>query len=173
MSPDAPAPAFAPSDGVEQVRAFLLSRRGESLTLEARRARFEAQWIAAEPPSEATFETDELRPGLSGLWSRGPDPAPDRAIVWLHGGAFALGSSASWRQMCARIAVAAGVAVFTLDYALAPEHPFPTALDKSIEVLTILAGRGLAGGRLLVGGHHLNRLERHVVDRSVGRHFKA
>lgn len=62
-----------------------------------------------------------------------PDGAPSgRAILYLHGGAYVLGSPSTHFGIAARIALAAGCEVFVIDYRLAPEHPAPAALDDAV-----------------------------------------
>lgn len=88
-----------------------------------------------------------------------PEGAPDgRAILYLHGGAYVLGSPGTHFGMAARIALASGCEVFVIDYRLAPEHPAPAALDDAVsawKALTAshgavaLAGDSAGGGLAL------------------------
>ncbi len=55
--------------------------------------------------------------------------APTPAIVWIHGGGYVLGTAAQDDATCARLALATGATVVSVDYRLAPEHPFPTPLE--------------------------------------------
>ncbi|HSD77513.1 MAG TPA: alpha/beta hydrolase fold domain-containing protein, partial [Solirubrobacteraceae bacterium] len=81
-----------------------------------------------------------------------PDGAPqDRAILHLHGGAYAVGAFGAHLDLAARLAVAAGRVVVALDYRLAPEHPHPAALDDAAAAHDQLVGDGLAGGVALSG----------------------
>ncbi|MFF0542919.1 alpha/beta hydrolase [Nocardia thailandica] len=60
--------------------------------------------------------------------------APEKAagaILYLHGGGYAIGSLGTHRSLAAQLAQETGCAVYTLDYRLAPEHPFPAALDDA------------------------------------------
>jgi acetyl esterase/lipase len=57
---------------------------------------------------------------------------PERAVLYLHGGAFVMGSPASYRSRAARLAYRCRAEVFVPDYRLAPEHPFPTALEDAV-----------------------------------------
>jgi monoterpene epsilon-lactone hydrolase len=57
--------------------------------------------------------------------------SPRRTILYLHGGAFVMGSPASYRSRAARLAYRCDAEVFVPDYRLAPEHPFPAALDDA------------------------------------------
>lgn len=88
-----------------------------------------------------------------------PEGAPDgRAILYLHGGAYVLGSPGTHFGIAARLALAAGCEVFVIDYRLAPEHPAPAALDDAVsawKALTAshgavaLAGDSAGGGLAL------------------------
>ena len=81
---------------------------------------------------------------VQGWWAR-PGAAPDdRAMLFLHGGAYMLGSAEAYRGFVSQIAVRAGVAAFALDYPLAPEHPFPAALDAVVGASVWLRGQGIA-----------------------------
>lgn len=85
----------------------------------------------------------------------GPSGSPTPLVLWLHGGGFVGGAARDLDMLCAALAVAAGVTVVSLDYRLAPEHPYPSALDDSVDVLGWLTehGRAFGGdGRLVIGG---------------------
>jgi epsilon-lactone hydrolase len=60
-----------------------------------------------------------------------PASRPDRHVLYLHGGGYVAGSPALYRHFTARIATAAHARVLVIDYRLAPEHPFPAALDDA------------------------------------------
>ncbi|CAN5657024.1 alpha/beta hydrolase [soil metagenome] len=64
-----------------------------------------------------------------------------RAIVHLHGGAYTVGSPAAYTSMAAYLAESAGAAVYLPDYRLAPEHPFPAALDDAIAACRDIAAQ--------------------------------
>jgi acetyl esterase/lipase len=79
------------------------------------------------------------------------------AIVWLHGGGWVMGDLDTEHPWAARLAAAAGAVVISVGYRLAPEHPFPAALDDAYAVLTWTAEHaaelGVDPGRIAVGGH--------------------
>ncbi len=58
--------------------------------------------------------------------------SPERAVLYLHGGAFVMGSPASYRSRATRVAYRCRAEVFVPDYRLAPEHPFPAALEDAV-----------------------------------------
>ena len=78
------------------------------------------------------------------------------AFLFLHGGGFTIGSIATHDTLCRELARQSGCAVVSLDYRLAPEHPFPTAVHDAWDGLQWLysqgATRGLDPARLAVGG---------------------
>lgn len=59
-------------------------------------------------------------------------PSPVRVILYLHGGAFFMGSPASFRNRAMRLSYRCDAEVFVPDYRLAPEHPYPAALDDAL-----------------------------------------
>jgi acetyl esterase/lipase len=80
-------------------------------------------------PSRAVILPSEQPPGE---WIMPKNQAPSRVILWLHGGDYYAGSPQTHRGLVAQIALASQARGFTLDYRLAPEHPFPAALDDAI-----------------------------------------
>lgn len=75
--------------------------------------------------------TEVLTPGLV---------SGSRAVLYLHGGAFVLGSPATHRGLTSHLAHAAECPVYVIDYRLAPEHPWPAALDDASAAFAELAG---------------------------------
>jgi acetyl esterase/lipase len=70
--------------------------------------------------------------GVPGEWSRRAGaPARPGSILYLHGGAYCVGSPATHRALTSRLARVTGLPVFAADYRLAPEHPFPAGLDDA------------------------------------------
>ena len=107
----------------------------------------------------------EIRPGTLGgvggewLHMRGADPrAKSRAaILYLHGGGYCVGSAASHRAVTSRLARVTGLAVFAAEYRLAPEHPFPAAVEDAVaaygamrEMGSVVAAGDSAGAGLCV-----------------------
>jgi acetyl esterase len=80
---------------------------------------------------------------------------PCPLLLWLHGGGFVGGSLDDVDVACAGLARRTGLTVLSLDYRLAPEHPFPAALHDTDDALAWLAAHGEAfggDGRVLAGG---------------------
>lgn len=89
---------------------------------------------------------------LTGEWVTAPGSRGDRALLYLHGGGYVGGSPASHRALTAALSRAARVRVFALDYRLAPEHPYPAALDDAVSAYHWLLGQGLSASSIGLGG---------------------
>jgi acetyl esterase/lipase len=77
--------------------------------------------------------------GVAGEWVIAPDADPDVRLLYLHGGGFVAGAAAYYVAMAARLSAATGCAVLLIDYRLAPEHPFPAALEDCIRAYVRMA----------------------------------
>ncbi|TCN55091.1 acetyl esterase/lipase [Rhodococcus sp. SMB37] len=75
------------------------------------------------------------------------------AVLYLHGGAYTCASPATHRSLVAHLAAASGAVVYAVDYRLAPEHPYPAALDDAVGAyLELLDRRGFTPGSLSIAG---------------------
>jgi len=90
--------------------------------------------------------------GVVGEWIVAPNAAPDRAILYLHGGGYVMGSIHTHRAMIARISRAAQARVLAIDYALAPENPFPAAVNDATAAYKWLLKQGYKPGKLAISG---------------------
>ena len=88
--------------------------------------------------------------GVAGWWCRPQHPVDDCAIIYFHGGAYVLGSAAAYRNLVGQIAARAKVAIFIADYGLAPEHPFPAAVNEGAAIYRGLAASGMS--KLVIAG---------------------
>jgi epsilon-lactone hydrolase len=90
--------------------------------------------------------------GVPAEWVIPPRDRPGRGVLFLHGGAYVIGSARLYRELTARLARACGARVLVPDYRLAPEHPFPAALEDALTVWEwLLAGEQSADRMLLAG----------------------
>jgi acetyl esterase/lipase len=90
--------------------------------------------------------------GLHTEWYRPPQPLPGKVFLYLHGGAYALGSCDSHRAMVTNIAAAANVETLLPEYRLAPEHRFPAGLQDCVAVYRALLEKGYAADDIIIGG---------------------
>jgi epsilon-lactone hydrolase len=149
-------------------RAMVSSIKGVPVGIEAR-GQFDALMESVFPSDDVTFEADTLG-AVPGLWVHPTNWRSDEAIVHLHGGWFNFGSAKAYRHLVGHIAARAGARAFIPDYRLAPEHPFPAAVDDVLACYSGLYERGIlriavtgdsAGGNLALG------LASHVVGEVV------
>lgn len=85
-------------------------------------------------------------------WLRPVNASVGRAILYLRGGAFTMGSLLDGRNLAALIALASQVLVLSVDYRLAPEHPFPSALNDSITAYRWLVQSGISPKQIALVG---------------------
>ncbi len=90
--------------------------------------------------------------GVPGEWIIPKGAPSDRALLYMHGGGFMFCSPSTHRAMIARLAVAAGTRAFSVNYRLAPEHPFPAAPDDCREAYLGLLRSGIPPQRIVVAG---------------------
>ncbi len=112
--------------------------------------------------ADGVVVTDRMVPGRDGpirVWIHdatraGDEPTP--AYLHIHGGGFVLGDPVSSHERCSTIAAELGIRVVSVDYRLAPEHPFPAALHDCVDVLRWMAetadAEGIDASRIAVGG---------------------
>lgn len=104
---------------------------------------FEDWQRATAEPEGVTYASTTVG-GVPGILVTPLDAADDQILLILHGGGFALGSSASHRKMAGHLAKAAGTRAFVADFRLAPEHPYPAQLDDASAVFDALVAEGYA-----------------------------
>jgi len=135
---------------IDAIRA-LLSSRPRPLGWTERRRRLDeigSYWPAAD---DAEFEAVDVD-GVPGEWSivRGSDVS--RVLLYLHGGGYCSGSIVSHRRMVTEAGRAAGVRTLAIGYRLAPEHPFPAALDDALTAWRFLGDHGITAAHIAIGG---------------------
>jgi acetyl esterase/lipase len=81
-----------------------------------------------------------------------PQQAEDRVMLYLHGGGFVLGWYQMHRTMVAHLAKMAGMKALAVDYRLAPEHPFPAALDDCVAAYRWLLKQGYKPEQIVIAG---------------------
>jgi acetyl esterase/lipase len=90
--------------------------------------------------------------GVRAEWSSTPGATDDAALLYLHGGGYVIGSLNSHRHLVAEAGRAAGCWALALGYRLAPEHPFPAAVEDAVAGYRYLLGRGLKPDRIAIAG---------------------
>jgi monoterpene epsilon-lactone hydrolase len=90
--------------------------------------------------------------GVRAEWTSTSQAERDTALLYLHGGGFVIGSLDSHRHLVAEAGRAAKAWALALDYRLAPEHPFPCAVEDAVEGYRFLLSRGYRPGRIAIAG---------------------
>ncbi len=100
----------------------------------------------------ATAQPDGIEyvdaPEVGGFWAVPPAARPGAAMLYLYGGGFMLGTAESRRKTSGHLALAAGSAVLVASYRLAPEYPYPAALDDVVAAYRWLLTQETAGERV-------------------------
>lgn len=140
---------MAPSD-IDVIRARLASHPRPA-DLAERRARVDALAADYALPPDVRVEPIDAQ-GVPAEWTSTPAADGERVILFLHGGGYVSGSLKSHRHMVAQAGREARARTLALGYRLAPEHPFPAALDDALTGYRFLLASGIAPARIALAG---------------------
>jgi acetyl esterase/lipase len=90
--------------------------------------------------------------GIDVDWLRPKGAREDKVLFYLHGGAYVLGSRRTHRQLVSHMAKEAGVTAVLPEYRLAPEHPYPAAIDDAVAVYRALLESGFKPEDIVISG---------------------
>lgn len=102
------------------------------------------------PPKTARFTADRIDNVPYAVVTCGD--TNNSAMLYLHGGAYTIGSPDTHRGLTGHLAQATGATVFVPDYRLAPEHPYPAALDDALSVYRHLLSQGYRPDQISIAG---------------------
>ena len=135
---------------IDDVRA-LLNSKPRPVGWHQRRQRIEevgSAWPAAEDINREQIDIA----GMPGEWSIAPGSDASRALLYFHGGGYCSGSILSHRRLVTEAGRAAKARTLAVEYRLAPENPFPAALDDALSAWSFLRKSGIAAEHIAVGG---------------------
>ncbi len=163
--------ALDPEDAsaIAPMRTAVRSQKGVRWSIDARKF-FDALMEGVSPRDDVTFESATVG-DVPGIWVHPASSRADEAILHVHGGWFNAGSATAYRHLVGHIAARAGTKAFVPDYRLAPEHPFPAAVD---DVLSTYRGMDDSGIRRIAitgdsaGGNLALVLASRVAAKAVG-----
>jgi epsilon-lactone hydrolase len=135
---------------IEVIRG-LLAARPRPADLAERRRRLDALGGQYPLPGDVRVEP-VVANGVAAEWTSTPAADPTRVVLFLHGGGYISGSLDSHRHMIAQAGREAGARTLALGYRLAPEHPFPAALEDAVAGYRFLLSQGFAPGRIAMAG---------------------
>lgn len=163
---------LSPEDGpaVAAMRQAASAHKGEPLGPEAR-PMFDAMFAATLAAADVRVEAGTVG-SIAGYWLRVPNARPGARILYLHGGGYVLGSAQGLTNFAGQIAVRVGADAFVPDYRLAPEHPFPAAIDDAVAAYRGLVVDGaeqvVVVGDSAGGGLTLALLSIIAADKTIG-----
>jgi epsilon-lactone hydrolase len=135
---------------IDVVRKILASHP-RPISLAERRKRLDALGAQYSLPEDVCVEGVDAN-GVAAEWTTTPVSDSSRVILFLHGGGYISGSLDSHRHMIAQAGREAQARTLSLGYRLAPEHPFPAALDDALAGYRFLLTSGLRAKRIVVAG---------------------
>ena len=135
---------------IDAVRA-LLTAKPRPVGWAERRARLDEVGSVWPVAGDVTFEAADLD-GVPGEFSIVPGSDASRVLMFFHGGGYCSGSILSHRRLVTEAGRAAGARTLAVGYRLAPEHPFPAAIDDALGAWRYLRSQGIAAAQIAVGG---------------------
>ncbi len=144
------------SEQAEAIKAALIEYRKEmdaagEITLEQMRANSGRFGDMTGVPAGVTWEPVDAG-GIPAIWAIPERPADDRALQYVHGGGYVLGSAEAYRHLTGHLANAIGCRVLNVDYRLAPEHPHPGPVEDSVTAYRWLLDLGVRPEHLAISG---------------------
>jgi epsilon-lactone hydrolase len=136
------------SEELQVVRELLRGIDLDAMTIQERRA---ATASAGQAPGGTRVAAADAG-GVPAEWVMPPGEAGGRVLMYLHGGGYQLGSLATARHLVALLSAAAQAQAFSVDYRLAPEHPFPAAVDDSVAAYRWLLAAGHDPASIAIAG---------------------
>jgi acetyl esterase/lipase len=139
----------------QELQALVDQIRSGPLTFEADPAEIRATFdgmLATFPVDEGVTFQEVTLGGVPALQSSDPGADLGRVLLYLHGGGYVAGSAAGYRTLWSRLASAAGVRGVAPEYRLAPENPFPAAVEDAVAAYRALLDEGVAPEDIAVGG---------------------
>jgi len=135
---------------IDAVRELLRSKPRPAGLAESRE-RIDAIGSASPPARDIRLEPTVAN-GIPAEWSLAPGSDPSRVLLFFHGGGYCSGSIMSHRSMVTEAGRAARLRTLAVAYRLAPEHPFPAAIEDARAAYRFLLDQGILTSNIVVGG---------------------
>jgi epsilon-lactone hydrolase len=139
---------------IDQLKAMLAARAGQGdapATIAQMREAMLQFTSMLQMPAGVTVTETELG-GVRGLRHTPDMAAPGAVLLYFHGGGYVQGSPQTHRSLVGHLARLSGVEAASMDYRLAPEAPFPAAVEDGLASYQALLDSGIAPARIIVGG---------------------
>ncbi len=135
---------------IDALRAKLASRE-RSDDYRQRRKEMDAAFSQYGIARDVTVEPVNAN-GVRAEWTSTPQDERDAALLYVHGGGYVIGSLNSHRHLVSEAGRAMKAWALALDYRLAPEYPFPAAVEDAVSGYRYLLSRGVRPGRIAIAG---------------------
>ncbi|MEO0436070.1 MAG: alpha/beta hydrolase [Pseudomonadota bacterium] len=141
-----------PSREHEELVAVMVEQVNvEVATIDEMRSGFEEMMEQLTPPVTANVNPISID-GLAADLITAANSRNTRAVLYLHGGGYIIGSKKTHRELCSRIAEVTEAQVLVIDYRLAPENPFPAAVDDAVKAYQYLIDEGISTSQIMIAG---------------------
>ena len=138
------------SGEIDAIRELLRSKPRPAGFAE-RRERLDAIGSTSPPAGDIRLEPIDTN-GIAAEWSLAPGSDPSKVLLFFHGGGYCSGSIVSHRGMVTEAGRAARARTLAVGYRLAPEHPFPAAIEDARSAYRFLLDQGIAPSKIVIGG---------------------
>jgi len=136
---------------IYQLLKYQTAQADNNATLQQQRATLEKS--ARYLPMPRHVDVKRTTAGnITAEWLRPVGATDNRAILYLHGGAYTMGSCTTYRALAARLAIASQTPALLPEFRLAPEHPFPATLEDGVTVYRWLMEQGIAPQKIVIAG---------------------
>jgi epsilon-lactone hydrolase len=133
------------------VKYFMSPKFSNSSTVQKQRKALERFSKFSILPGKTRIEP-HLIGELAANWVSVGNTLEDFAILYLHGGAYNIGSLNTHRELAARISKASKIKTLLIDYRLAPEHPYPAAVEDAVLAYRWLLKNGYPSNNIVIAG---------------------
>ncbi len=140
-----------PSKEHEAVVAMVLATPPAAGSVQESRDGFEAMMAMTPLPDDASIEEINIE-HMNADWVSVPESDDNRVILYLHGGGYVIGSNTGYREFATRMARATQSRLLLINYRLAPENPFPAAVDDAVMAYRWLIDQGISADRIMIAG---------------------
>jgi epsilon-lactone hydrolase len=136
------------------VRQYLMAAKASQTAgtdIETARQGLEALSALTPLAKDINVEKTSIE-GIPAEWVTAPNAVEDRVFLYLHGGAYIMGSCNTHRYIASKLARSTAARVLVPEYRLAPENPFPAAIEDAVKVYRWLISSGFAPDKIIIGG---------------------
>ncbi|MEH7375805.1 alpha/beta hydrolase [Neobacillus drentensis] len=136
------------------VRQYLMTAKAsQTAGTNIETARLGLEAISALTPLAPDINLEKTSiEGIPAEWVTAPNAKEDRVFLYLHGGAYIMGSCNTHRYLASKLSRATAARVLVPEYRLAPENPFPAAIEDALKVYRWLISSGIAPESIIIGG---------------------